>query len=139
MGVWTARIDLLAVAPRLESWKELQAWIAETELLEPDVAQGQAQLASDPADVQANLKLARENRTELDKEALMERTLLPEDGVASPGAPAAPTPAPAAPTPAPDAAAQPPAGQSAAVQPAAGQPVAGQPVAVQSPASSSTK
>jgi hypothetical protein len=94
MGVWTARVDLLAVAPRLESWKNLQDWLAETELLEPDVAKGQAELASDPADVQENLKLAKQHMAELDKEQLMERTLLPEDGVPAPGAPSVPPQAP---------------------------------------------
>jgi hypothetical protein len=120
IGAFTARVDLLAVAPRLGSWQNLQDWLSNTETLEPDVAQGQAQLASDPKDVQENLSLAKKNFAELDKEEVMERTLLPEDGVPSAGAPAATPPGAAAP-PLTAAGTSPPAGVPPAAPPAAAQ------------------
>lgn len=82
-GVFKGRVDLLAIAPRTELWKGLADELGDTELLEPDTKKGQASLATKQDKVQRALKNGKEVLTELDKQELMERTLLPEDGIAS--------------------------------------------------------
>ena len=96
MGFLSARMQLLAITPRRESWKELSAWMKETTQLVPDMAAGQAYLDGRREDVAERIRRARERITQLSAEELQERTLYPADGVVSavtaPAAATAPSP-----------------------------------------------
>jgi hypothetical protein len=84
-GVWKARVDLLAIAPRTEYWKDLKEWMSETEAFEADPAKGQASLAADGENLPEHIQGAQKAMAELDKQEVMDRTLFPDDGVPSAG------------------------------------------------------
>lgn len=90
MGAWSARVHLLAITPRAESWGELREWLDETQQLVPDEAGGQAYLNGRKDDVVDRLQRAAETMRDYDRDELEERTLRAEDGLAA--APAAPPP-----------------------------------------------
>ena len=81
MGALSARMQLLAVTPRAESWGELRAWMGESKQTVPDEASGQAYLTSRREDVAERLHRAQEILREYDAEELAERTLTPGDGL----------------------------------------------------------
>jgi hypothetical protein len=80
MGALSARVHLLALTSRSESWGELQGWLADSQAMQVDERAGQAYLAERAEDVQERIRRAREALTEYDAEELAERTLRPEDG-----------------------------------------------------------
>jgi len=100
MGFWSTRVQLLALTPRSEHWEHVAEWLHDTTQLIPDGSAGQAYLNGRAEDVAERIRRAHERLTELDEEELAERTLLPQDGVASgppmlvtvPNAPAPPPP-----------------------------------------------
>jgi hypothetical protein len=82
MGAFSARVQLLAITPRAESWGELREWLDESRQLVPDEANGQAYLNGRKDDVVDRLQRAAEIMREYDRDELEERTLRPEDGLA---------------------------------------------------------
>jgi hypothetical protein len=90
MGAWSARVHLLAITPRSESWGELREWLDESQQLVPDEVGGQAYLNGRKDDVVDRLQRASETIREYDRDELEERTLRPEDGLAVAPAVAAP-------------------------------------------------
>jgi hypothetical protein len=80
MGALSARMHLLALTSRSESWGELQGWLADSQAMQVDESAGQAYLAERSDDVQDRIQRAREALTEYDADELAERTLSPEDG-----------------------------------------------------------
>jgi hypothetical protein len=94
MGWWSTRVQLIAVTPRSSNWSEIKTWLSEATQLVPDTAAGQAYLNGRQADVAERIRRARERLGQFDEEELDDRTLRPEDGIASvevvPVAPTAP-------------------------------------------------
>ena len=86
MGALSARMHLLAITPRAESWGQLQGWMAESQQIIPNERAGQAYLASRRDDVAERLHRASEILREYDAGELAERTLSPGDGL-PPGTP----------------------------------------------------
>lgn len=84
MGAWAARCHLLAITPRSSSWGQVGGWVNETQRTEPDLPVVQAYLAQRAADVQERVRRGLEALTKYDPAELAERTLRPEDGMASP-------------------------------------------------------
>ena len=80
MGALSARVHLLALTSRSESWGELQSWLADSQPMRTDEKAGQAYLAERAEDVQERIARAKDALTEYDAEELAERTLRPEDG-----------------------------------------------------------
>jgi hypothetical protein len=80
LGAFSARMQLLAVTPRSENWKEVRQWVAESKQLLVNEAGGQAYLRERQEDVQERIKRAGEILHEYDPRELEERTLRPEDG-----------------------------------------------------------
>ncbi|HEY4106463.1 MAG TPA: hypothetical protein VGM44_21330 [Polyangiaceae bacterium] len=83
MGFWSTRVQLLAITPRSESWKEVDEWMRECSQLVPDAAAGQAYLNGRAAGVAERIRRARERLGGLEADERNERTLNPEDGVQS--------------------------------------------------------
>jgi hypothetical protein len=81
MGALSARMHLLAITPRAESWGELRTWMDESKQTIPDEPSGQAYLASRSEDVAERLRRAAEILKEYDAEELADRTLTPGDGL----------------------------------------------------------
>jgi hypothetical protein len=114
MGWGSARVQLLAITPRRETWSQLPEWMRECEPLQADEPAGQALLQERRDDFADRVKAARESYQGYSAEDREARTLRPEDGVqqpiGTPGAQAAAIPAapaaaaPPAATPAPAAA-----------------------------------
>jgi len=83
MGFWSTRVQLIALTPRSEHWSYVSEWLRDTTQLIPNGSAGQAYLNGRAEDVAERIRRARERLTQLDPQELDERTLLPEDGVAS--------------------------------------------------------
>jgi hypothetical protein len=81
MGALSARMHLLAITPRAESWGELRTWMDESKQTIPDEPSGQAYLASRSEDVAERLRRAAEILEEYDAGELADRTLAPADGL----------------------------------------------------------
>lgn len=92
MGVWSARVQLLALTPRSENWDEVGGWLAECERFTSDEPSGQAYLNGRKEDVQERIRRGLEILTEYTPEELSKRVLRPEDGSPGVGAPPATTP-----------------------------------------------
>jgi len=83
-GFFSPRVQLLAVTPQSDNWKELGTWLTECSQLVPDIAAGQAYLSARGEAVGKRIASARERANQLDDEERGARTLHPEDGVISP-------------------------------------------------------
>jgi hypothetical protein len=82
-GFFSPRVQLLAITPKTENWKELGSWLTECSQLVPDIAAGQAYLSARHEAVGKRIVSARERVNQLDDEERGARTLHPEDGVVS--------------------------------------------------------
>ena len=80
MGVWSPRVQLLAIKPRAENWEEVAEWLSESTFYVVDEVGGQGSLALEAEEVAERLHRAQEILTEYDEEELEERTLRPHDG-----------------------------------------------------------
>jgi hypothetical protein len=80
MGFGSASAELLAIKPSTENWAELDEWLADTDVFEPDEPRGQAYLASRQEDVDDRIKSAREKLAGFDAEDLAVHSLGPADG-----------------------------------------------------------
>jgi hypothetical protein len=80
MGALSARVHLLAIAPRTKSWEKLSEWLRESKAYDPDQTAGQAYLASRQGDVQERLRRANDAIASYDASELADRTLNPGDG-----------------------------------------------------------
>jgi hypothetical protein len=80
LGALSARMHLLAINSRSESWSKLGDWIADTKQLVPDEAAGQAYMQSRSEDVAERLRRGNEAIEKYDTVELEARTLRPEDG-----------------------------------------------------------
>ena len=96
MGAWSARVQLLALTPRSESWPKLGEWLRESQPMAPDEAAGQARMAERGEDLRETLQKGVEELGGYDPEELAARTLGPQDGVAAPVGPGGAIAAPAA-------------------------------------------
>lgn len=86
MGFFSPRVQLLAITPRSDNWRELGSWLAESTQLIPNMSAGQAYLSERHDAVQKRIRSAREHASDLDDEERDARTLRPEDGVSAPHA-----------------------------------------------------
>ena len=80
IGVFSARMHLLAITPRSKSWAKLPEWLRDSRPYEPDTSAGQAYLATRPDDVKERLRRAQEAIRKYDAEDLALHTLSPDDG-----------------------------------------------------------
>jgi len=80
MGMFTARMHLLAIAPGTDSWKKVDEWLAESEAYAPDEPRGQAYLKKRAADTGERIDRANKILSEYSPSELAERTLTPTDG-----------------------------------------------------------
>jgi hypothetical protein len=80
MGLFSARVQLLAITPRSKSWKDLLTWMHDSEMMMPIEPAGQYYLQSRQEDTAERIRRAQKILTEYDAEELEERTIRPEDG-----------------------------------------------------------
>ena len=80
MGALSARADLIPVKPGSEAWNDLDEWLADTEVFEPDTAGGQAYLSERKEDVDERIKRAQEHLAKYEGEDLALHTMAPGDG-----------------------------------------------------------
>ena len=78
-----AGVQLLAISPRHDNWKEVRSWLADTTELIPDVPAGQANLDEDPESVDVEIQNGLGHLQDEDDDGRAERTLLPDDGISS--------------------------------------------------------
>ena len=84
MGGWSPRSRLFALGPRAEHWNELPAWLARSEMLVPNEASGQAELAERGAETNVVVAKGLRNWANYDAEARDKRSLTPADGLSVP-------------------------------------------------------
>jgi hypothetical protein len=92
LGVWSARVQLLALTPKSENWREVPSWLAECQRFTSDEAGGQAYLNGRKADVQERIRRGLQILAEYTPEERAQRVLRPEDGLPGVGAPVSPPP-----------------------------------------------
>jgi hypothetical protein len=80
IGMLSARVHLLAMTPRSESWSKRREWLTDSKQLEVDEPGGQAYLRGRSEDVAERLQRANEALRQYSPEELAERTLDPNDG-----------------------------------------------------------
>lgn len=82
LGVFGARVQLTALAPRTQDWEKLSDWLAESDELVADRRAGQAKFDADPSPVRAKMLEATQvwRRMSADEREL--HTLYPADGTA---------------------------------------------------------
>lgn len=122
IGAWTARARLFGLGPQREGWAEVPEWLANSTMLVPNEAAGQAHFAATQDRVDEVIRKGLANWAEYDAEARGKRSLGPADGVVPAGSGAAPGnsgSAPANSAPAPVSSAAAPVNSGAAATPAA--------------------
>lgn len=80
MGAFSARMHLLAIAPRKKSWQKVDKWLAESDAYTVDEAAGQAYLRGRAEDTSERIERAKETLTKYDASELDDRTLTANDG-----------------------------------------------------------
>ena len=73
-------VEILAITPRAESWKQITGWLADTKELVPDRAAGQKEIDEDD-DLPAEVTAAFKHLSDDDADELAERTITPGDGI----------------------------------------------------------
>ncbi len=90
IGAWTARARLFGLGPQREGWAEVPEWLANSTMLVPNEAAGQAHFAATQDRVNEVIQKGLANWAEYDAEARGKRSLAPADGVVPAGSGAAP-------------------------------------------------
>jgi hypothetical protein len=80
MGALSARMHLLAITPKSESWPKRQEWMGDSTMLEANEPAGQAYLRGRGEDVAERIRRANEAIKGYSPEDLAERTIGPADG-----------------------------------------------------------
>jgi hypothetical protein len=84
VGVWSARVRLFAIGPQREQFAKLPSWIAESSMLIPDQATGQAYIQQRLDDAQNTIAKGVSSFSDYDAEDKAKRTLLPSDALPAP-------------------------------------------------------
>jgi hypothetical protein len=80
-GFGSARTDLLALKPGVESWPDKDKWIQETDALEADTQAGQAHLDENPDNKKSRAEDAIADVKKYSAEDALMHTLKPGDGI----------------------------------------------------------
>lgn len=80
IGSVSPRVELLAVTPKSETYRDLGAWLAESTPLVADERAGQAYWAGRTEETTERVRLAGEAIGAYEEDDLAERTIVPDDG-----------------------------------------------------------